>query len=144
VPKFGLDFSESFFSFIISKPKIVVEEILSSEAEYVSNLDHVVTGYLEKCEASAELFPPELIAVLFSNIRNLLEFHVRLLRRLKRAVRENSVAAVGRMFITNKKSFEIYREYCFNFDTANEKLVQIQKHKHYSSFLNHCRTDHQR
>ena len=39
----------------------VMEEFVTSETEYVSNLDHVIHGYLVQCESNPGLFPDILI-----------------------------------------------------------------------------------
>ena len=157
-----------------------MEEFVTSETEYVSNLDHVIRGYLEKCEGVPDLFPPDLRNSIFGNIReiyysqrypikkehfwrpflktafksyfkksfsmfgNTNNSHARILRRIKRAVYQNSVAAIGRMFLTNQKSFNVYRDYCSNFDAANRRLNQLLSDKNYTSFFNSCRTEDKR
>ena len=117
-----------------------MEEFVTSETEYVSNLDHVIHGYLVQCESNPGLFPDKLIANIFSNIRAIHDLHVRFLRRMKRAVRQNSISAIGRLFLSNQKSFEIYREYCFNFDSANTQVNSLLVQQEYTSFFNCCRT----
>ena len=99
----------------------VMEEFVTSETEYVSNLDHVIQGYLMQCDAYSDLFPDELKREIFSNVEEIYELHLRFLRRIKRAVRQNCVGAIGRLFLTNQKTFEVYQEYCTNFDTANKR-----------------------
>ena len=118
----------------------VMEEFVTSETEYVSNLDHVIHGYLVQCESNPGLFPEKLIANIFSNIRAIHDLHVRFLRRMKRAVRQNSISVIGRLFLSNQKSFEIYREYCFNFDSANTQVNSLLVQQEYTSFFNCCRT----
>ena len=117
-----------------------MEEFVTSETEYVSNLDHVIHGYLVQCESNPGLFPGKLISHIFSNIRDIHDLHVRFLRRMKRAVRQNSISAIGRLFLSNQKSFEIYREYCFNFDSANTQVNSLLVQQEYTSFFNCCRT----
>ena len=117
---------------------------MTSETEYVSNLDHVIQGYLMQCDAYSELFPDELKREIFSNVEEIYELHLRFLRRIKRAVRQNCVGAIGRLFLTNQKTFEVYQEYCTNFDMASKKISTLLATEEYNTFFNHCRTMDQR
>ena len=122
----------------------VMEEFVTSETEYVSNLDHVIRGYLMQCDAYGDLFPDDTKREIFSNVEDIYELHVRFLRRIKRAVRQNCVGAIGRLFLTNQKTFEVYQEYCTNFDRASETISRLLAMEEYNSFFNHCRTVDQR
>jgi hypothetical protein len=118
----------------------VMEEFVTSETEYVNNLDHVIRGYLMQCDAFGSLFPDDLKRVIFANVEDIYDLHVRFLRRIKRAVRQNCVGAIGRLFLTHQKTFEVYQEYCTNFDTASETISGLLADEEYNTFFNNCRT----
>ena len=118
----------------------VMEEFVTSETEYVNNLDHVIRGYMMQCDAFGALFPDDLKHVIFANVEDIYDLHVRFLRKLKRAVRQNCVGAIGRLFLTHQKTFEVYQEYCTNFDKASETISGLLAKEEYNTFFNNCRT----
>nr|WEL12751.1 Rho guanine nucleotide exchange factor 4/29 [Halisarca dujardinii] len=120
----------------------VVDEILNTEREYISSLEDITEGYLQRCKQHTSLFTEERRDTLFANADELLQFQRRFLSNLESVVKEGELweTCVGECFIKHKEDFpRYYSEYCNNHPFANSQLSELNDDPRYTFFFESCR-----
>lgn len=132
--------NEGFLSDVIVRSRVVLE-ILSTERDYVKNLEDVVEGYLKQARKRTDMFTEEIITKIFSNIEQIYEFHQEILRQLEECFVEEDPCAseIGAVFLKNEKGFEIYSEYCNNHPHAMAEVKTLSQSNKYKQFFEACR-----
>lgn len=132
--------SENGRSVCLSKEEIrtkIVEEIVSTEQDYVQNLKDIVEGYLKQAKRRPDMFSETLLATLFSNIESIYHFHLEFLRCIQN--QSDQTSCVGEAFVKNREKFALYSEYCNNHPRASIELKNLLQQDHYRYFFEACR-----
>ncbi|EDO32328.1 predicted protein, partial [Nematostella vectensis] len=110
---------------VIKKRSQIMAELVTTEKDYVRDLDHIVRGYLHEFERAAGKIPIELFdqrETIFGNIEEILEFHrCDFLEELNKC--SETPKSVGKVFTERRGEFEKYALYCKN-KPASEALQQ--------------------
>ncbi|CAH1245346.1 ARHGEF9 [Branchiostoma lanceolatum] len=119
----------------------VVNEILSTERDYIGHLRDIIEGYVKQCRKRPEMFSCETIKTVFGNIEEIYQFQTSFLQTLEHSSRQDlpHLSEVGKCFLQHREGFEIYSEYCNNHPNAVTELNQIMKSKKYRHFFEACR-----
>ncbi|XP_078614526.1 uncharacterized protein LOC144883775 isoform X2 [Branchiostoma floridae x Branchiostoma japonicum] len=119
----------------------VVNEILSTERDYIGHLRDIIEGYVKQCRKRPEMFSCETIKTVFGNIEEIYAFQTSFLKTLEHSSRRDlpHLSEVGKCFLQHREGFEIYSEYCNNHPNAVTELNQIMKSKKYRHFFEACR-----
>uniref|UniRef100_A0A1A9WYU2 DH domain-containing protein n=1 Tax=Glossina brevipalpis TaxID=37001 RepID=A0A1A9WYU2_9MUSC len=107
-------------------------EIVDSERSYVNDLGEVIQGYLFDWKERACLRYDEL-KVLFSNIEEIYEFNVALLKKLIDSGLDP--VKISACFIEMKNSFEVYTTYCTSYPDAIQLLTKLLQATHTNALL---------
>ncbi|XP_068119468.1 uncharacterized protein KIAA1755 homolog isoform X3 [Hyperolius riggenbachi] len=109
--------------FNFAKLHRIMEELLTTERDYVCSMGYVLSHYL--CEMDQPDLPPALRgqhAAIFGNLEKLYEFHSQVfLQELTSCRRDPS--HVGRCFLKHKEQFGLYAFYSKN-KPQSDKLLQ--------------------
>jgi len=118
-----------------------IQELLSSEQDYLKTLKDVTEGYLNRAKKKTEMFSSEDIDIIFCNIEKIYRFHKKFHRELEEEISKHSMlnSQIGKIFISHKADFEIYSEYCNNHPKACARLLELQKEKEFRLFFESCR-----
>ncbi|KAK9887048.1 hypothetical protein WA026_019972 [Henosepilachna vigintioctopunctata] len=114
----------------------VLQEVLDSEAVYVSDLNQVIKGYLEPWRTEPNCVLAAHLEDLFSNIEEIHEFNKKFLEQLRKA--EGDSTKIANVFLQNDSGFSVYNQYCTNYPrtmdvigklTRDEKMVPVFREK---------------
>ncbi|KCV70826.1 hypothetical protein H696_03183 [Fonticula alba] len=104
----------------------VIEEIITSEAEYIKSLEVVVMGYKHTIVSSNMFKDNEtLISKIFGNAEDLLVFHREFYATL-REISITDVLALAQAFLKHRDGFKMYAQYCTNHPVAVDILKSLQ------------------
>uniref|UniRef100_A0A914HS03 Rho guanine nucleotide exchange factor n=1 Tax=Globodera rostochiensis TaxID=31243 RepID=A0A914HS03_GLORO len=119
----------------------IVQELISTEREYVRLLHNLVQGFLEQCRRRRELFPEERVQRIFGNLQMILMLHSRLLHELETELdeKEPEQSAVANVFLRNCQQFGIYTDYCNNRTLSCTELVTLEQQPQFLHFFEACR-----
>ncbi|KRZ04973.1 Guanine nucleotide exchange factor DBS, partial [Trichinella zimbabwensis] len=135
----NVDNSCTFNSESSKRSLFVLNELLSTEQNYVDELRSVVKYYIQAFEDADQrrYVPNNLLSkqkVLFGNLHQIYNFHNELfLPALKAA--ESNVRAIARTFLDHTDQFQIYITYCLNKPLSEALLKQCPESY---SFLQMC------
>uniref|UniRef100_A0A0N5AIJ6 DH domain-containing protein n=1 Tax=Syphacia muris TaxID=451379 RepID=A0A0N5AIJ6_9BILA len=142
----------------------IIQELMSTERDYVTLLQNLVQGFLEQTRRRTEMFPPSRIQRIFGNLEAICTLHCKFLRELEMTldpkIPENS--CIGNVFLQNvldafnfqllkfklsyevvnetrRSSFSIYSEYCNNRPVSCTELAFLEEQPHYHQFFEACR-----
>ncbi|XP_065056008.1 spermatogenesis-associated protein 13-like [Rhopilema esculentum] len=118
-----------------------INELLTTEKDYVKTLKDVTEGYLIQSRKRPDLFSQDDIAIIFCNIEDILKLHEEFFEKLRRRVNKRDLfkTEIGDLFISHKNDFDLYSEYCNNHPNANIRLHGLQREKRYKLFFESCR-----
>ncbi|XP_045597764.1 rho guanine nucleotide exchange factor 9 isoform X4 [Procambarus clarkii] len=119
----------------------VINEIISTERDFVKHLRDVVKGYLRQVRKRPDMFSDERISTIFGNMEALYQFQSNFLRELELCIdwQDPHKSCIGAAFIRNREKFEIYSEYCNNHPAAMSSLQELYQHQKYIHFFEACR-----
>ncbi|KAL3091690.1 hypothetical protein niasHT_024272 [Heterodera trifolii] len=119
----------------------IVQELISTEREYVRLLQNLVQGFVEQCRRRRELFPEERVQRIFGNLELILMLHSRLFRELETELdeKEPEKSAVANVFLRNCQQFGIYTDYCNNRTLSCTELVTLEQQPQFLHFFEACR-----
>lgn len=102
----------------------VINEIITTERDFVKHLQDVVEGYLQQARRRPDMFSDERIRAIFGNMEALFAFQTGFLKQLEACINWDSLyeSCVGDAFVKNSAGFEIYSEYCNNHPFAVSEL----------------------
>ncbi|KAK3857217.1 hypothetical protein Pcinc_036514 [Petrolisthes cinctipes] len=119
----------------------VINEIISTERDFVKHLRDVIKGYLKQVRKRPDMFTNERISSIFGNMEALYQFQSNFLRDLETCIdwQEPHKSCIGATFIRNREKFEIYSEYCNNHPAAMSSLQELYQDQKYVHFFEACR-----
>ncbi|XP_063603642.1 uncharacterized protein LOC134779415 isoform X2 [Penaeus indicus] len=119
----------------------VINEIISTERDFVKHLRDVVEGYLRQVRKRPDMFTDERVSTIFGNMEALYHFQSNFLRELEMCIdwQEPFKSCIGATFIRNREKFEIYSEYCNNHPSAVSSLQELYQDQKYVHFFEACR-----
>ncbi|XP_045128313.1 rho guanine nucleotide exchange factor 9-like isoform X4 [Portunus trituberculatus] len=119
----------------------VINEIISTERDFVKHLRDVIKGYLMQVCKRGDMFSKERIATIFGNMEALYHFQSGFLKELEECIdwQEPHKSCIGAIFIRNREKFEIYSEYCNNHPAATSALQELYQDQRYVHFFEACR-----
>ncbi|XP_039281122.1 pleckstrin homology domain-containing family G member 1 isoform X1 [Nilaparvata lugens] len=104
----------------------VLMEILETEGVYVSDLQQVIVGYLERWESSPDCaVSKSQLADLFNNIREIFHFNRAFLSQLEQC--GLNPVRVAKCFVNNNSGFAIYTDYCTNYPRTVSVLTELMR-----------------
>ncbi|VDD87328.1 unnamed protein product [Enterobius vermicularis] len=119
----------------------IIQELMSTERDYVALLQNLVQGFLEQTRRRSEMFPASRIQRIFGNLEAICALHCKFLRELELTfdskMPENS--CIGNVFLRNRSNFSIYSEYCNNRPVSCAELAILDEQPHYHQFFEACR-----
>ncbi|KAL2914974.1 hypothetical protein HK105_205518 [Polyrhizophydium stewartii] len=120
------------------KRQEVIFEIISTESDYLDDLEIVCEVYIKQLKRNKMIRPKDM-AIIFSNIEQLLPVNQELLKSLMKR-RESSpvIEQVGDVFIRVSDYLKMYTMYCSNHPYALIKLQNVRQNKSVAKFLDQC------
>ncbi|XP_057361433.1 rho guanine nucleotide exchange factor 4 isoform X6 [Manis pentadactyla] len=119
----------------------VINEILSTERDYIKHLSDICEGYIRQCRKRADMFSDEQLRTIFGNIEDIYRcqkaFAQALEQRFNRA--RPHLSELGACFLEHQAGFQIYSEYCNNHPSACVELSRLAKLSKYVYFFEACR-----
>ncbi|KAM8946177.1 phosphatidylinositol 3,4,5-trisphosphate-dependent Rac exchanger 1 protein isoform 2-T2 [Pelodytes ibericus] len=122
----------------------VLNEILSTERDYVGTLHFLQSAFLHRIKQNAidntEKISEEHVKILFSNIEDILDVHKAFLDSLESSLQPEpqSHHELGNVFLKFKDRFCVYEEYCSNHEKALRLLMELNKIPDVRAFLLSC------
>lgn len=119
----------------------VINEIISTERDFVKHLRDVVEGYLRQVRKRPDMFNDERVSSIFGNMEALYQFQSNFLKELEMCIdlKDPHKSCIGAAFIRNREKFEIYSEYCNNHPLAVSSLQELYQDQKYIHFFEACR-----
>ncbi|XP_075427394.1 phosphatidylinositol 3,4,5-trisphosphate-dependent Rac exchanger 1 protein isoform X2 [Ascaphus truei] len=123
----------------------VLNEMLSTERDYVSTLHFLQSAFLHRIKQNAidkeeKCISEDNVKILFSNIEDILEVHKEFLAALEFSLQPEpqSHHELGNVFLKFKTRFCVYEEYCSNHEKALRLLMELNKIPNVRAFLLGC------
>ncbi|KAJ3025461.1 UNVERIFIED_CONTAM: Myosin 10A, isoform D [Siphonaria sp. JEL0065] len=119
------------------KRQEVIYEIISTEKDYVADLQVILGVYMHKLKTGKVLRGKD-ISVIFSNLEVILPVNMELLKRLeeRQALHINGVVEqIGDIFIKVTDYLKMYTMYCSNHPFALMKLQTVRQTRSVAKFL---------
>uniref|UniRef100_A0A8C3VIS1 Phosphatidylinositol 3,4,5-trisphosphate-dependent Rac exchanger 1 protein n=1 Tax=Catharus ustulatus TaxID=91951 RepID=A0A8C3VIS1_CATUS len=123
----------------------VLNEILSTERDYVGTLRFLQSAFLHRIRQNAvdkaeKYITEENVKILFSNIEDILGVHKEFLAALEFCLQPEpqSQHELGNVFLKFKDKFFVYEEYCSNHEKALRLLMELNKIPTVRTFLLGC------
>ncbi|KAI8895110.1 hypothetical protein BC833DRAFT_602380 [Globomyces pollinis-pini] len=117
------------------KRQEVIFEIITTEADFVEDLETICELYIRPLQKN-KLIRPKDMAIIFSNIEQVLPVNQELLRELEKRQSVNPIVnMVGDVFIRVSDYLKMYTMYCSNHPYALMKLQAMRQQKSISKFL---------
>nr|XP_033819761.1 phosphatidylinositol 3,4,5-trisphosphate-dependent Rac exchanger 1 protein isoform X2 [Geotrypetes seraphini] len=123
----------------------VLNEILSTERDYVGTLHFLQSAFLHRIKQNAvdkaeKCITDDNVKILFSNIEDILEVHKEFLDALEFGLlpEPQSQHELGTVFLKFKDRFYVYEEYCSNHEKALRLLMELNKIPQVRAFLLSC------
>ncbi|XP_030568388.1 uncharacterized protein LOC115768071 isoform X3 [Drosophila novamexicana] len=113
-----------------------VRELLETEINYVKLLASICDGYLPAMSKRIDIFSPNSIRLIFSNITAIYKFQRKFLEALRNGVEQNQVSKV---FLKMHKGFLCYSTYCNAYPRALIELESYERIKDARTILENCR-----
>ncbi|XP_041119512.1 rho guanine nucleotide exchange factor 4-like isoform X8 [Polyodon spathula] len=119
----------------------VINEIMSTEKDYMKHLKDICEGYIKQCRKRTDMFTDEQLHTIFGNIDEIYRTQKKFLKGLeKRFNKENPhLSEIGSCFLEHQTDFQIYSEYCNNHPNACVELSKLMKVNKYVFFFEACR-----
>ncbi|XP_008996789.3 rho guanine nucleotide exchange factor 4 isoform X6 [Callithrix jacchus] len=119
----------------------VINEILSTERDYIKHLRDICEGYVRQCRKRADMFSEEQLRTIFGNIEDIYRCQKVFVKALEqRFNRERPhLSELGACFLEHQANFQIYSEYCNNHPNACVELSRLTKLSKYVYFFEACR-----
>ncbi|ELW62184.1 Rho guanine nucleotide exchange factor 4 [Tupaia chinensis] len=107
----------------------VINEILSTERDYIKHLRDICEGYIRQCRKRADMFSEEQLRTIFGNIEDIYRCQKAFVKALEqRFNRERPhLSELGACFLEHQADFQIYSEYCNNHPNACMELSRLTK-----------------
>ncbi|KAM8710380.1 hypothetical protein ACLKA7_017066 [Drosophila subpalustris] len=113
-----------------------VRELLETEVNYVKLLAAICEGYLPAMSKRIDIFSPNSIRLIFSNITAIYKFQRKFLEALRIGIEQNQLSKV---FLKMHKGFLCYSTYCNAYPRALIELESYDRIKDARIILENCR-----
>uniref|UniRef100_A0A8D2IKU5 Rho guanine nucleotide exchange factor 4 n=1 Tax=Varanus komodoensis TaxID=61221 RepID=A0A8D2IKU5_VARKO len=119
----------------------VINEILSTERDYIKHLKDICEGYIKQCRKRADMFTEEQLKTIFGNIEDIYKCQKKFVKALEKKFNKDypHLSEVGSCFLEYQNEFQIYSEYCNNHPNACMELSRLTKVSKYVYFFEACR-----
>ncbi|XP_028586481.2 LOW QUALITY PROTEIN: rho guanine nucleotide exchange factor 4 [Podarcis muralis] len=119
----------------------VINEILSTERDYIKHLKDICEGYIKQCRKRADMFTEEQLKTIFGNIEDIYKCQKKFVKALEKKFNKDypHLSEVGCCFLEYQNEFQIYSEYCNNHPNACMELSRLTKVSKYVYFFEACR-----
>ncbi|KAM9084936.1 rho guanine nucleotide exchange factor 4 isoform 1-T1 [Megaptera novaeangliae] len=119
----------------------VINEILSTERDYIKHLRDICEGYLRQCRKRVDMFSEEQLRTIFGNIEDIYRCQKAFVRALEQKFNRERphLSELGACFLAHQADFQIYSEYCNNHPNACVELSRLAKLSKYVYFFEACR-----
>ncbi|KAM6443194.1 rho guanine nucleotide exchange factor 4 isoform 3-T3 [Liasis olivaceus] len=119
----------------------VINEILSTERDYIKHLKDICEGYIKQCRKRADMFTEEQLKTIFGNIEDIYKCQKKFVKALEKKFNKDCphLSEVGSCFLEYQHEFQIYSEYCNNHPNACMELSRLTKVNKYVYFFEACR-----
>ncbi|KAJ3116908.1 Myosin 10A, isoform D [Phlyctochytrium bullatum] len=122
------------------KRQDVIFEILSTERDYVEDLNIIIEVYIKQLRKTKVIRPKDM-SVVFSNIEAMIPVNRELLKSLEARQAQSTngvVEQIGDIFIGVSDYLKMYTMYCSNHPYALMKLQSLRNSKAVAKFLDQC------
>ncbi|XP_032335144.1 rho guanine nucleotide exchange factor 4 isoform X2 [Camelus ferus] len=119
----------------------VINEILSTERDYIKHLRDICEGYIRQCRKRADMFSEEQLRTIFGNIEDIYRCQKAFVKALEQKFNRERphLSELGACFLEHQADFQIYSEYCNNHPNACVELSRLAKLSKYVYFFEACR-----
>ncbi|XP_012932015.2 rho guanine nucleotide exchange factor 4 isoform X3 [Heterocephalus glaber] len=119
----------------------VINEILSTERDYIKHLRDICEGYIRQCRKRADMFSEEQLRTIFGNIEDIYCCQKAFVKALEQKFNSERphLSELGACFLEHQGDFQIYSEYCNNHPNACVELSRLTKLSKYVYFFEACR-----
>ena len=119
----------------------VINEILSTERDYIKHLRDICEGYVRQCRKREDMFSEEQLRTIFGNIEDIYRCQKAFVKALEQKFNTERphLSELGACFLEHQADFQIYSEYCNNHPGACVELSNLMKHSKYRHFFEACR-----
>ncbi|XP_053895791.1 LOW QUALITY PROTEIN: uncharacterized protein LOC128843202 [Malaclemys terrapin pileata] len=119
----------------------VINEIISTERDYIKHLKDICEGYIKQCRKRADMFTEEQLKTIFGNIEDIYKCQKKFVKALEKKFNKDHphLSEVGSCFLEYQTEFQIYSEYCNNHPNACVELSRLTKVNKYVYFFEACR-----
>ncbi|XP_077009533.1 LOW QUALITY PROTEIN: rho guanine nucleotide exchange factor 4-like [Tamandua tetradactyla] len=119
----------------------VINEILSTERDYIKHLRDICEGYIRQCRKRADMFSEEQLRTIFGNIEDIYRCQKDFVKALEQKFNRDCphLSELGACFLEHQADFQIYSEYCNNHPSACVELSRLTKLSKYVYFFEACR-----
>ncbi|XP_015451082.1 rho guanine nucleotide exchange factor 4 isoform X2 [Pteropus alecto] len=119
----------------------VINEILSTEQDYIKHLRDICEGYIRQCRKRADMFSEEQLHTIFGNIEDIYRCQKAFVKALEQKFNREQphLSELGACFLEHQANFQIYSEYCNNHPNACVELSRLTKLSKYVYFFEACR-----
>ncbi|XP_020658732.3 rho guanine nucleotide exchange factor 4 isoform X1 [Pogona vitticeps] len=119
----------------------VINEILSTERDYIKHLKDICEGYIKQCRKRADMFTEEQLRTIFGNIEDIYKCQKKFVKALEKKFNKDypHLSEIGTCFLEYQNEFQIYSEYCNNHPNACMELSRLTKVNKYVYFFEACR-----
>ncbi|KAM8823619.1 rho guanine nucleotide exchange factor 4 isoform 4-T4 [Spinachia spinachia] len=119
----------------------VINEIMSTERDYIKHLKDICEGYVKQCRKRTDMFTEEQLCTIFGNIEEIYRFQRKFLKGLEKNFNKEQphLSEIGCCFLEHQTDFQIYSEYCNNHPNACIQISKLVKVNKYVFFFEACR-----
>uniref|UniRef100_A0A8C3XQA5 Rho guanine nucleotide exchange factor 4 n=2 Tax=Chelydra serpentina TaxID=8475 RepID=A0A8C3XQA5_CHESE len=119
----------------------VINEIISTERDYIKHLKDICEGYIKQCRKRADMFTEDQLKTIFGNIEDIYKCQKKFVKALEKKFNTDHphLSEVGSCFLEYQTEFQIYSEYCNNHPNACVELSRLTKVNKYVYFFEACR-----
>ncbi|XP_067394975.1 LOW QUALITY PROTEIN: uncharacterized protein [Emydura macquarii macquarii] len=119
----------------------VINEIISTEKDYIKHLKDICEGYIKQCRKRADMFTEEQLKTIFGNIEDIYKCQKKFVKALEKKFNTDHphLSEIGSCFLEYQTEFQIYSEYCNNHPNACVELSRLTKVNKYVYFFEACR-----
>ncbi|XP_061614247.1 rho guanine nucleotide exchange factor 4 isoform X3 [Phyllopteryx taeniolatus] len=119
----------------------VINEIMSTERDYIKHLKDICEGYIKQCRKRTDMFTEEQLHTIFGNVEEIYKFQRKFLKILEKKYNKEQPhqSEIGCCFLEHQVHFQIYSEYCNNHPNACIQLSLLMKVSKYVLFFEACR-----
>ncbi|XP_038074098.1 uncharacterized protein LOC119742138 isoform X2 [Patiria miniata] len=114
------------------------KELIDTEESYVMDLADVIQGYKQAIAATINLITEDDQDTLFGNIQEIHDFNKKLLKELQQC--NNDPVLIAECFLDNEKNFRVYTDYCTNYPSTMEVLIDYTKYEDVAEFFRECQS----